>query len=153
MCGKDTDLFLTEIEGTELKVCDRCGKHGRVIRRVAQPKRVKPKAEGKAVAKTEEPEIIESIVDDYGMLIKKKREKLGMTQEELAKRIAERESLIQKIENENVEPSIALARKLERFLKIKLVEEIEDKKIAFVKEKGKGDAFTLGDFVRVRKRK
>ena len=95
--------------------------------------------------------MIQIITPDYSELIKKKREKLGLKQEELAKKIAEKESIIHKIESGQFEPSVELARKLEKFLNIKLIEQHEEVKVSLGK-KGEGAA-TLGDVVVIRKKK
>lgn len=58
--------------------------------------------------------------EDFGTAIKKAREKMGLTQEELALKINERASLIRHLETGKMKPTDALATKLERFLKIEL---------------------------------
>ena len=150
MCGKDTQLFVAEIEGSNLNVCQGCAKFGRVLRRIAPENKRNKHAENKA-KQAEEPEVIESIIEGFGSLIKSKREKLGLTQKDMAVKISEKESLLQKCENESAEPSIPLARKLEKFLGIKLIEEVKDEKASV--DKVKNSAFTIGDFVKIRKRK
>ena len=140
MCGKQGDTISAIVEGVILKVCDVCSKHGEVVR-------VRPKEDFKREKKVEESDVVELIVNDYSDKIKKAREKLNLKQEELAKSIAEKESVIQKMETGSFKPSINLARKLERFLKIKLVEQVEDEpKVAF--KSGKTEGFTLGDFIK-----
>ncbi|MCS7143330.1 MAG: multiprotein-bridging factor 1 family protein [Aigarchaeota archaeon] len=64
------------------------------------------------------------IVDEYGSRIREARERLGLTREELASRIQEKASYVKKIENGEAKPSVSLARKIERVLKIKLLEEV-----------------------------
>lgn len=61
------------------------------------------------------------IVEGFGSVIKRAREKLGLTPEDLGKIIGEKESVIKKIEGERIVPDIRLATKLERALKIKLL--------------------------------
>ena len=34
MCGKETDLVVALIEGTELNVCRECGKFGKILRKL-----------------------------------------------------------------------------------------------------------------------
>ncbi len=63
-------------------------------------------------------------------------------------KINEKESLIHQIETGRFEPNIALTRKLEKFLKIKLIEEHEE--IHKGKTKIKTDKFTIGDFIKVK---
>ena len=149
MCGKETNLFKTDVEGSVLSLCNGCSKFGKVISAVrTEPKKVKKKEV--QLEKPKEEETIPSIVLDYGDRIKKKREQLGMDQEEFAKRINEKKALIHKIETGHLEPPMGLARKIEKFLHITLIE-IEDIKPERIDQK-KEDSFTIGDFIKIRKR-
>jgi len=142
MCGKEGQLFRAIIEGTEMSVCSRCAAFGKVIprpqMRQLQKRSVLP-----------EKEIAERIVEDYSELIKKSREKLGLEQKDFALRLNEKESIIHKIETSHMRPSIPLARKIEKFLKIILVqqEEVAREEIKAVKS----ESYTLGDFIKVKK--
>jgi len=138
MCGKDTKLFRVKIENAIMSVCDGCSKFGEVL------SEVKKAVEIKSVKKAEN-EVMELIKDNYGLIIKKAREKLGLKQEDLAKQIKEKTSVIHKLENELIEPSLKLAKKLERFLRIKLIEHYkeEKKKIDF----GESGEMTIGDLL------
>ncbi len=120
MCGKEEQLFLTELEGTELQLCRGCARYGQIIR---QPSPALRSSHSAAVRRTPMPEKVYLISHDAARLVKEKREQLGLKQEDLAKMLAERESLIHKLESGHISLSIALARKLERSLKIKLIEE------------------------------
>ena len=86
------------------------------------------------------------VVSNYGSLIKNAREKMGLKQEELAKKLNEKESIIQKIETANFKPGMKLAKKLERFFGIKLIEEVEVEKVKIKKESS--ESFTLGHFIK-----
>ncbi|MDI6886881.1 MAG: multiprotein-bridging factor 1 family protein [archaeon] len=55
--------------------------------------------------------------EEYGRKIKEAREKAGLKQAELAKRINEKQSLVRKIENEEIIPSKEVWGKIERVLK------------------------------------
>jgi ribosome-binding protein aMBF1 (putative translation factor) len=77
-----------------------------------------------------------------------------MTQEEFANSLNEKESILAKWESGTLRPRLNIARQLERLLNLVLVEkdvvgsvEIDKKK------KGPSDELTLGDFIKVRKRK
>ena len=64
--------------------------------------------------------------------------------------LAERESVIQKVETSQLVPSMALARKLEKALNIKLVEQHEEEQ--FQKDvKAKASVLTLGDMLNLKK--
>jgi putative transcription factor len=144
MCGKEEELLKASIEGVVLAVCSSCSKFGKVLGKVKTAEIAK-----KEKPRTAEKEIVEAVVSNYSLLIKQKREKLGLKQAELAKRISEKESLLHKIESGKVVPSIELARKLGKFLRIRLIETKEEGPIA---TKGSSDTYTIGDMVRIRKR-
>jgi putative transcription factor len=63
---------------------------------------------------------------DYSAAIKGARESLGITQEELGKKINEKPSMIGHLEVGSMKPDDLLARKLEHFLKIQLFVPVED---------------------------
>ena len=92
---------------------------------------------------------IEVIVEDYAEKIRKAREKLGLKQKDFAKKISERASLVHNFETGKIEPSLKIAQKLEKMLKIKLIEEIEEKPEKI--QKTKSEEFTVGDFIKVKK--
>ena len=144
MCGASDVLYKTEIEGSFLKVCKRCSSYGKVMARVKVPVEI-PRKE-----KVEEPIIIQFINPEYSNLIKQGRERLNLKQEEFAKKISEKESLIQKLEGGQIEPSIELAQKLERFLKIELIEEYKDIPTSSQK-KDAGEGLTIGDLIKIKK--
>ncbi len=147
MCGSPGKLYKAVIEDAQLAVCQECSKFGKVTGVVEQtPGRIATKA------KSEEPEVelMEILVDNYTEKIREKRESLGLKQEEFAKRVSEKVSLMQKIESGNFEPSIALAKKIGRFLKIRLV---EDYKESHEKQtKTKTNSFTIGDLIKIGKK-
>ncbi len=153
MCGKETELFLAEIEGTQLKVCERCAKHGKVIKRVLVPRPTEKKETMilSQLQKEPEEEVIQVIVHDFAKKIKDAREKLGLKQEDLAKKINERLSLIHQFERSHLEPEEKVAKKLEHFLNIKLVEEHKEKHSPL--SHSKSDSLTIGDTITIKKRK
>ena len=147
LCGAKTEnLFRAIVEGTELNVCKDCAKYGKIIEK--RPVKVEEK---KQFTKPVEPEkeIIQVIVPDFAQRIKKKRELLGLKQKEFAKKISEKESLIHNMETGSFEPSISLATKLERFLKIKLIEDYEEEHKKGSKTEAEG--FTVGDLIKIKK--
>ena len=149
MCGKDTQLLKAIIEGTELKVCKDCSKFGKVIGKIAEP--VKEKKKKYVEEKEAEPEIVDGIVPDYASKVKNARESMGMKQEELAKKLNEKESVIHKIETGHYEPNLTLARKLEKFLKISLVESYEIEKEKNAKKASPEGHLTIGDLIKIKK--
>ena len=150
MCGSGGQLYKAIIEGAQLNVCHECSKFGKVINIIKQevPNKIKPKADGVYGDDEPQKEIMQVIVGDYAAKIKKKREILGLKQEEFAKKINEKESLVQKIESGHFEPSIGLAKKIEDFLKIRLIEDYEERHEK--QASSKTDSFTIGDFIKAK---
>jgi putative transcription factor len=72
--------------------------------------------------------------------------KRNLTQEDLAKKLNEKVSILKRIED-GWEPPLNVVKKLERFFNIELTEEAEEKKIE--KKTSKTD-LTIGDVVEVR---
>src|SRR3989338_2746306 len=137
ICGKNSELFRAVVEEVELNVCIDCSAYGKVLgKKQEQIEFIKPKSS----YKIEEAEII---TDEFASIIKNARESLGMTQKEFAARINEKESFIHKMETGSIELSIPLARKLEKLLKIKLVEKYTESGKIISNEKSEG--MTLGD--------
>lgn len=161
MCGRKGELFYMELEGSKLVACRDCVVYGKKLGKVIidepSDKQSNKKSFSKAsnikhevIEKDEEPVIL--VVDNYNVLIKNKRERLGLKQGDLAKAINEKESLIQQIEGGKIEPNVKLAEKLEHYLKIKLLETYKPQILSSDKSKDKGPV-TLGDMVKIKSRK
>jgi len=149
MCGAESFLVKAEIEGTELKVCKNCARFGKVVNRFPDKK----KNFGKSFVKSrpEEPKSVEMIVEDYSKILKSAREQKGLKQEELAKLVKEKESIIHHMESGEFKPSIFLAKKLEKFLHVKLIEQYEETHAVVGGKSGSG-ATTIGDLIKIKKR-
>ena len=145
MCNAPGKLYKTIVESAELSLCYECSKFGKVVGIIQQKTNSMP-----AKAGNDEPqaEIVELIVDDYAEKIRKKRESLGLNQKEFAKKLNVKESLIQNIESGHFEPPIGMAKKIGGVLKIKLVEEHEERHEKQVKSRI--GSFTIGDFIKVK---
>lgn len=146
VCGKETTNLLNAIvEGSVLSVCKNCSKYGNVI----AVKKPKPAQEPpKKIITIEEP--IEVIVSDFSLKIKNARESLKLKQEQLAKNLKEKTSLIHKLESGHLTPSISLAKKLENFLNIKLIEQYEEEKKQI---NIKDEDLTIGDLIKIKDKK
>ena len=119
MCGKDSErLVKVLVEGTMLNVCGNCAKYGKQIR--------KPNLSRGRFRRREEQRNEENIVTGYNIKIEKARQAKGIKQEDFAKQLNEKESLIHNIETGHMKPSIALAKKIGRALGIELIEEITE---------------------------
>ncbi|MBI2138394.1 TIGR00270 family protein [Candidatus Woesearchaeota archaeon] len=149
LCGKQGNLFRVHVEGSVLAACQNCSSFGKVI----GPAILRESAIGTPAprlgAGNPKEEVVLRIAPGFGAMVKKRREENGLSQEELAKKINEKLSVIHHIETEHIEMSIVLATKLEKYLHIALVEEeIEGGQgIRFARTEG----MTLGDFIKVKK--
>jgi len=141
MCGEEEASFLILVEGAKLHVCSNCAKYGKVLSAPSPP----PK---KVELKKEKPEI--DVVADYGRKIREARERMKIDRKVLAELVNEKESFLERVENEKALPSATLGAKLERVLGVKLFEEIKHEHVETKKEK-KGE-LTLGDVVVVKKK-
>lgn len=119
LCGKEAGLYLTAVEESTLLVCRECSGFGKVLR-VVEKEPVRER-----LAETSRKEAIEIVRDDFPIVIKQSREKLGLSQKDFAMRINEKESLIQKLESGKLRPTIDLARKIEKAYGLKIVESVE----------------------------
>ena len=142
LCGGSGNLVKARIEGVILTVCTSCSVLGEAIATPVQPKR-------KITAQLRQ-ETVYTIAEGYSELIKKKREGLLLSQEDFAKKINEKISVIHNLESGKLEPSIDLARKLERSLGIRLVEENQVMRDTQVPGK-KGIGLTIGDVISLRR--
>jgi putative transcription factor len=158
LCGRKESAHRCEIEGTMMNVCVDCAKYGKV--KGSSNFKIVVQESKKSVST--EPEYI--FVQGYGKIIKDAREKTGLKQEEFAKNINEHKSLIHQVESEHIKPSIIFARKLERALKVKIVEEVKPGKYEPNEEsktlnstgrlstKPKTEGLTLGDMINIKRR-
>ena len=154
MCNNKIACCKALVEGAEISLCKNCSKFGKITKEIKVELSAK-KAKRLGIAAPvslpkREKIVIESIVADFGAKIKKAREKFGLTQQEFAIKISEKESIVRKLETEFMTPNIDLARKLERLLHITLVEQIEegdDDGTSPGKKEGE-EGLTLGDFIK-----
>ena len=157
LCGEQTEkLFKTNIEGAELIVCPNCARLGEIITEVTPKERPQEKQDMEEKFYSREDEepaknIIETVISDYGFRVKNARERKGLKQKDFAKMLAIKESLLHNIESSRFEPSLELAKKLEKKLHIKLIEQIEDKPINI--SHGESATMTLGDMIKKKLKK
>ena len=98
MCGVEAELVDVIVEGTMLSVCRRCASFGDAVKVERSEVIRKPR---KIVVEEE----AEFIVEGCSGLVKEGRERMDWKQEELARRIGERESVVAKIEGGHMKPS------------------------------------------------
>ncbi len=161
ICGKNNSLVKAIVSGSELEVCEPCSKYGRVVKKMGAPNFQNPSHIGSAnrlyaqpKPRIEEPGL--KIVENYGNTIQRAREKQKLSHDDLSKKIGEKESMLHHIEAQHHEPSIQVARKLEKFFGIKLVEELDavkaDQENRLQQSKKSSEGMTLGDFMKIKKR-
>ena len=146
MCGKSQVEYAIEIEGTSLKVCESCKEYGQTVSKLSTPTANTRRPVYKVVDRAE---MLEFITEGFGQKIKSARERQNMTQEDFAKKINEKLSTYHNVESGHLTPNIALARKLERALSIKLVEQIETGPLHMKSQAPQ--SMTLGDVMRNKK--
>jgi putative transcription factor len=147
LCGKPIfgKSIRIWIEGSQLMVCPQCSRYGSVVK----PKNV---TRSQQVAKRKELSMgFEGIVlvGNYNVLIRQARENMGLTQADLAKLIGEKESVVRRLESGRMAPTLELARKIEKVLKIKLYDEIRQEQEP---PKPQGFQLTLGDVAMIKER-
>ncbi len=144
LCGSNEAIFLIKIEGTVLKVCSSCARYGKIIGKIGEVSKDVSEESKEIVEKEYE------IVEDYAERIRKVREALGLSIEEFCRKFGFKESTYRKIEEGKIKPDLKTARKLEKILKIKLIEEIKYHYYIGKKEDKKEDYVTLGDIVELK---
>lgn len=140
MCGRKSDeLYLVDIEGAQMTVCRSCSAGNDILQTFSDKAKPAPKPRS-----TPQRDAV-GIVEDYGRIIRRARESLGLPAKVLAERINEKESTLVRVEKGDALPDDRLAKKLEKALNVKLlVTETSDKKL-FSSQKASG--ITFGDSV------
>jgi putative transcription factor len=157
LCGTEIRgaVYKIVLEGAELLVCSRCARGRTVVAvlNLTQSARGQPARRALATRKSRASEAEEYVVvEGYGEIVRKARESMGLTREALAAMVGEKESTIRRIEAEQLEPTLELARKLERVLRVKLLERIGEELTRFegLGEDYYGYSLTLGDVAEFR---
>jgi len=148
------------IEGAKLTVCYKCAGFGSadwnnrpaVTTMTGKPFVIsapKPRPAADRPPRLDAVEAIEQteFIEDYGAQIRKARQRLGLSEKDLAKKMQEKESVVKKLENESIVPDVKLLQKIKTHLGLNLIER-EDKQSSktTVIAKAAG-ARTLGDMV------
>jgi putative transcription factor len=123
ICGKEItgEPLVVRIEGSRVNTCRACARLGERVSGIRE-KQIQTAPKRKPHVKVEK---IVELVDDYANLVRKNREKIGLTQDQLGSKINEKGSVISRIESGHMEPDLKVAKKLERFFSITLLEELE----------------------------
>ena len=158
VCGKKVDeLYKAEIEGTEMIACTDCAKFGRIIHPIKLVTPKQQKKEEKKQASTARvietlPEVEERVVFNYAEIVRNARQKSGLNQEDFAKKLNEKLSVMKHIEQGSMVPSLKIAKKIEIACNVKLIEEAEAEKVVLQSGMTPGPV-TLGDMIKRKKKK
>ena len=142
MCGNDVEsTSRIRIEQSVLQLCPGCAKFGTPVDPLPTPVEEAPRPTRGTPApgaprpatrrrRLEERDLYAEIgelelAQDWGQRVRKAREALLWTPEELGKRLNEKKSVVLKIESGGLHPPDALVRKLEHLLKVRLRAEPE----------------------------
>lgn len=148
------------IEGAKLSVCIACSKHGKTYYEQPLPKAVIPKTRATPTqfkiqtkkAPIPPAETALELVEDFDAKIRQAREKLGLSHEELGKKINEKVSVLRKIETGKMKPDNRLATILEHILKVKLIVPAKEEKAPQARiGKTVSREMTLGDLIQLNK--
>ncbi len=147
MCGSEQPSLTTvKVEGAELQLCDDCKEFGTEVRTESSSSASTKYSTsssggtgsgsgsgtsgsgsggsggGSSRRRRDMFDDMDEIVADYDQRIREAREGRGLSQEDLAKSLNEKASLIRKLERGDMLPSDDVRAKLERGLEISLVE-------------------------------
>ena len=123
ICGKEVFKAVTiDIDGTQFDVCDRCVSLGKKIELQEEKPERKPKSFVSKTGNFSPALTASTLIEDYGKKIMQARQRKGLKLKDLAMKIYEKESVIQRIEAEKFRPSDKVIKKLENELEIKLTE-------------------------------
>ena len=122
LCGHQTlEKKMVVVDGAVFNVCVACSKHGKpyVPPQVAAAKKKKPPLARKPQKKIGLAD--ETILTpNFARLIREARMKMSLTHEQLGMKMNEKAQLLKKFETGTLKPDEILAKKLERYLGIKL---------------------------------
>ena len=150
------------IEGAKLTVCHHCAKHGKAT--WEEPSKPKPSPIQHRATPIQGPiqikkkviqakvDTSQEIIQNYAEEIRHAREKLGLSHEDLGKRLNEKASVLRKIETGKMEPNDMLASKLEHTLKINLLVQVAQEETPKLLPKATSTELTLGDLIQIKKK-
>jgi putative transcription factor len=129
ICGSNImgESHRIEIDGAIMVVCGRCSRLGRPAREALPTPTINrgpsdPVMHVYRRAAAVVPDEALILREDYAAVLRKARETSGLTQEQLGMKLNEKSSVVGKLESGKLKPSVALAKKLEHLMKIRLFE-------------------------------
>ena len=155
MCGKEVPyLKRVLIEGAVLNVCRDCAASGTPVSdkdamKYDTKNTVNERLEIRE-KRMQERDVLEQeeVLDpDFADKVRNARMKIGMSQDDLAKKINEKHSVVAKIEHGDLVPDENVRKKLEKALGIKLMVKME--RMHVQKKNNERRGLTLGDLIRM----
>lgn len=147
ICGKKVvgRPVRVKIDGSIMQTCNECSKFGKVQKEPRKP--VKPRTSPRRV-RVREPTY--EVSEEFNTLIRIAREKKGWSREDLAKKLYEKASVINRIESGKMIPDIKLAKKIEKVLNITILDKIEDNPLEDLSQSKMGGT-TIGDIAQIKR--
>jgi putative transcription factor len=153
ICGRpiEGEPIPVEVDKAVLYVCRSCAaQYGkRVAQRQPQAAVQKKPAPRPKPAAPRPPPLEVELVENFGAVIRRARENLGLSREALAAMLGVKETVLRRIEAGQLQPDLALAKRLERALGVRLLVEAAEEGVA--KSGGKVErGLTLGEVAEIR---
>jgi putative transcription factor len=153
ICGRpiEGEPIPVEVDKAVLYVCRSCAaQYGkRVAQRQPQAAAQKKPAPRPKPAAPRPPPLEVELVENFGAVIRRARENLGLSREALAAMLGVKETVLRRIEAGQLQPDLALAKRLERALGVRLLVEAAEEGVA--KSGGKVErGLTLGEVAEIR---
>jgi putative transcription factor len=144
MCGTNGQLNKIRIEGTIMNVCPNCAKFGESLEPTMK---MTSTSSFRRVTPQPKPTVNETVVENASQLIKQAREKLGLKQIDLSKKLNLRESVVQQFESGHTIPTIDIVKKFQQGLGITLIS-TQVTEEAYTKNYEQSQTFTIGDMIK-----
>lgn len=164
MCGREVDVKVAKrilFEGSQIIVCPEC--YSRLSKRSIVRESAKRSTRALVSATSTKVKVVGSgrntslsqfekyeVVENYYQVIKSAREKLGWSQEVLASKIGESVNIIKRIESGKLKPNLELAKRLERVLKVKLLEPVVVE-VSKYTQRSSSEDLTVGNLITMQK--
>jgi putative transcription factor len=144
LCGTSAkSVYVVNVEDVELRVCAKCAKGKKVISTYSDAPLAPSRPSMTTKPKREEDQ---TVIENYGTIIRKARERMNLPIGVLAEMLSEKETLLARIEQQSTLPTIALTKKLEKALSIKLIATESESDTGSAASSKAGGA-TLGEFI------
>ena len=148
------------LEGAKITVCDNCAQHGKKIYKPSPNVQFKKTSQKKPQTtpnkqriKPRDVEEVE-IVLDYAKRIRNARNNLKLNQDQFAQKLNEKPSLLRRIEAGKVEPTVKLAKKIQKIYNIQLMKKTDETEFNVQETKfmKRSAGSSLGDIAFIKKK-